>query len=212
MRLELGKRVRCSDGASRELADVVIDATNKAVTHLVVQPHDEHDAARLVPIQLAEAGGDGHEVSLTCTSEMLNKLESVAEHAYLQPGERVEQESNWDIGVEDVEAVPQYTATTFGELGEYAQDAVVTYDRVPKGEIELRHASAVYSADSRHLGSVEGVVVDSGDRITHLLLERGHLWWKRELVVPAEAISKFENDMVVLGVKKSELGSAAPKA
>ena len=206
MRLELGKRVRCADGAARELADVVIDAETSSVTHLVVQPHDDHDAARLVPIQLAEAGGDVHELSLTCTEEALNALEPVAAHAYLRAGERIDQESNWDVGVEDLQAVPQYAPTAFGEYGEYGQDAVVTYDRVPKGEIELRRASAVYSADRHHLGSVDGIVVDSGDRITQLLLKRGRLWWKRELAIPAEAIAKFETDMVVLGIEKSEVG------
>ena len=211
MKLQLGKRVRCADGALQELADVVINATAKAVTHLVVQPADDHDAARLVPIQLAEARGDGHEIALTCTAEMLKQLEPVAAHAYLRPGERVEQESNWDVGVEDVQTVPQYEPTAFGEFGEYSQDAVVSYDRVPKGEIELRHASDVYSADRHHLGSVDGIVVDSRDQITQVLLERGHLWWKRELAIPAAAISKFENDMVILGVKKSELGTAVSK-
>jgi uncharacterized protein YrrD len=211
VRLELGKRVRCADGASQELADVVINASTKAVTHLVVQPADDHDAARLVPIQLAEARGEGDEIAISCTAEMLKQLEPVAAHAYLRPGERIEQESNWDVGVEDVEAVPQYEPTAFGELGEYGQDAVISYDRVPKGEIELRHASDVYSADRHHLGSVDGVVVDSRDQITQVLLERGHLWWKRELAIPATAISKFENDMVVLGVKKSELGAAVSK-
>jgi len=205
VRLELGKRVRCADGAQRELADVVIDAATKSVTHVVVQPHDDHDAARLVPIQLAK-GGDGPELSLTCTSESLQDFEPVAAHAYLRTGERIEEDSNWDVGVEDLQPVPQYAPTAFGEFGEYGQDAVVTYDRVPKGEIELRHASDVYSADRHHLGSVDGVVVDPAHRIRHLLLERGHLWWKKELEIPAAAISKFENDMVVLGVDKSELG------
>ena len=205
MRLELGKRVRCADGAQRELADVVIDAATQSVTHVVVQPHDDHDAARLVPIQLAK-GGDGPELSLTCTSESLQDFEPVAAHAYLRTGERIEEDSNWDVGVEDLQPVPQYAPTAFGEFGEYGQDAVVTYDRVPKGEIELRHASDVYSADRHHLGSVDGVVVDPAHRIRHLLLERGHLWWKKELEIPASAISKFENDMVVLGVDKSELG------
>jgi sporulation protein YlmC with PRC-barrel domain len=205
MRLELGKPVRCADGASRELADVVIDAATNTVTHLIVQPHDDRNAARLVPIQLAEDGGNDQELSLSCTSEMLKELEPVAGHAFLQAGERVEKEANWDIGVEDVEPVPEYVPTAFGEFGDYGQDAVITYDRVPKGEIELRHASSVYSADRHHLGSVDGVVVDSASQITHLLLQRGHLWWKRELAIPAEAVSKFETDMVSLGVKKSEL-------
>ena len=63
------------------------------------------------------------------------------------------------------------------------------------------------SADKHHLGTVDGLAVDSGGRITHLLLERGHLWWKRELAIPAGSVSKFETDMVSLGVKKNELGS-----
>lgn len=206
MRLELGKRVRCADGASRELADVVIDATTTSVTHLVVQPHDDHDDARLVPIQLAQAGRDGDEIALSCTEEALKRLEPVAAHAYLRPGDRVEEESNWDVGVEDLQAVPDYAPTAFGEFaGEYGQDAVVTYDRVPKGEVELRSASDVYSADNHHLGTVDGLAVESTGRITHLLLERGHLWWKRELAIPAESVSKFQNDMVVLGVEKSEV-------
>ena len=206
MKLELGKPVRCADGASRELADVVIDAGTNTVTHLVVQRHDNHNAARLVPVQLAE-DGSGDELTLSCTAEVLEGLEPVAGHAFLQAGEHVEQESAWDIGVEDVEPIPDYTPTAFGEFGEYGQDAVVTYDRVPKGEVELRSASNVYSADKHHLGTVDGLAVDSGGRITHLLLERGHLWWKRELAIPAGSVSKFETDMVSLGVKKSELGS-----
>jgi uncharacterized protein YrrD len=55
---------------------------------------------------------------------------------------------------------------------------------------------------------VDAVVVDDGDRLTHLLLERGHLWWKREVALPAEAISKFESDMLTLGLTKRELAKA----
>ncbi len=205
MRLELGKRVRCADEASRELADVVIDAASNSVTHLVVQPHDEGDDARLVPIQLAQ-DGEGGEISLSCTAEMLREFEPVRAHAFLRAGERLEDDSKWDVGVEDMQPVPQYAPSAFGEFGtDLGSDIAITYDRVPKGEVELRHASAIYSADRHHIGSVDGVVVDAGTRITHLLLQRGHLWWKRELAIPAEAISKFENDMVVLGINKREL-------
>ncbi len=79
---------------------------------------------------------------------------------------------------------------------------------MPTGEIELRHASSVYSADGHPLGSVDGVVVDDGDRLTHLLLERGHLWWKRKVALPTEAISKFESDMLTLSLTKREFSKA----
>jgi sporulation protein YlmC with PRC-barrel domain len=212
MRLEFGKGVRLTDDASRELADVVVDARTGSVTHLVVQPHDDPDGARLVPIDLAAGDGDGEDISLDCTTRALDEMERVHEHRVVRAGQAADQDSNWDIGVEDVQPIPEYAPTAFGEYGgAFGQDVAITYDRVPKGEIELRHASAVYSSDSHHMGSVEGVVVDSGDRITHLLLERGHLWWRRELAVPAAAVSKFEQDMVVLGVTKSELGEVVAK-
>ena len=50
------------------------------------------------------------------------------------------------------------------------------YDRVPKGEVEVRRASAVISVDGHSLGEVDGFVVDADEHITHFVLERGHLW------------------------------------
>ena len=52
----------------------------------------------------------------------------------------------------------------------------MTYDRVPKGEVEIRRSSAVTSADGHDLGQVDGFLVDGEAHITHFILERGHLW------------------------------------
>lgn len=209
MRLELGARVGLEDGADRRLADIVIDATSKSVTHLVVQSADDPDSARLVPMELANRTAEGRELSLRLTAEGLDQLDRVHEHAYLRAGEQAEKEPGWDIGVEDMQPVPQPAAPgVFPEYGgDPLQDATVAYDRVPKGEIELRHASDVYSSEGHHMGHVDGVLLADGDAITDLLLERGHLWWKREITIPASAISKVETDMVTLGATKKEVGS-----
>ena len=69
------------------------------------------------------------------------------------------------------------------DAGIYGGDAGVIYDRVPKGEVEVRRASPVTSADGHHLGHVDGFVVD-GEQITHIVLEHGHLWGRRDLTVP----------------------------
>jgi hypothetical protein len=206
MRLELGKRARCSDGAVRELVDVVIDANSRRVTHLVVQPENDPDAARLVPLDLAETGSNAAEISLRCTTQELEAMSLVHERVFLRAGERAEEEDGWDVGVRDMQVIPDYApAPPFA--GDLASEAVISYDRVPTGEIELRHASAVYSADKHHLGRVDGVDVDTDGLIGRLLLERGHLWWKREISIPAAAISQLSTDMVTLGVSKGELGS-----
>ncbi len=48
-------------------------------------------------------------------------------------------------------------------------------------------------------------MLDERDRVTHLLVERGHLWWRREIAVPGDAVSSFETDLVTLSVPKSGL-------
>jgi hypothetical protein len=41
---------------------------------------------------------------------------------------------------------------------------------------------------------VEGLRVDPGDhRVTHVLLQEGHLWGRREILIPASAVTKVEN-------------------
>src|SRR5438874_7773042 len=137
MRLELGTQARCTDGAVRSLVDVVIEGSGRRVTHLVVQPSDDPDAARLVPIDLTSAADDGHEVSLHCTTGELDQLAPVRRHDYLRAGERTRNESGWDVGAQDVQAMPLYTPGPFGEYGaDLTADVAVTYDRVPRGEIE----------------------------------------------------------------------------
>jgi len=43
MNLALGTTVRCSDGAVRELADIVVDGPSKRVTHLVLPLRLHHE-------------------------------------------------------------------------------------------------------------------------------------------------------------------------
>jgi hypothetical protein len=80
------------------------------------------------------------------------------------------------------------------------------YDRVPKDKIEIRRSSPVFSSDGHHLGHVDGFVVDDQEGITHLVLERGHLWGKREVTIPIGAAEKIENDEVTLSLSKDEIG------
>jgi hypothetical protein len=52
---------------------------------------------------------------------------------------------------------------------------------------------------------VKGVAVGEDGVITMLALQRGHLWWRREVSVPVDAIASLENDVVTLAVDKNEL-------
>ncbi len=202
MKLDLGSRVRCSDGAERELADLVVDAPAKRVTHLVVEPKGKREDARLVPIELAHEEPEG--LALSCTSEVLDEFERVREFAYLPSGGRPEEDDKWGVGVEDVLVAPSYAPLDPTEA-DFDPNVSVLYDRVPKGEVELRATSDVYSADQHHLGCLHGLDVGESGAIHALALLRGHLWWKREIAVPADAVKSLETDLVTLGIEKSGL-------
>jgi sporulation protein YlmC with PRC-barrel domain len=210
VKLELESPVRCIDGPVGELSDVVIDPTSRRVTHLVVEPHGRHGLAFLVPIELAVAEDGGRPaILLHCTLEDAGRLPPVQEFAYLRLSESPANDPDWDVGIENVLTLPYYQG--YAEFGpepiEYDPHLSMTYDRIPKGEVEIRRASDVTSSDGHRLGHVDGFLVDGDDQITHLILEHGHLWGRREVTVPIGAVTRVETDSVAVRLTKDEVGA-----
>jgi sporulation protein YlmC with PRC-barrel domain len=214
MRLDLGSPVHCSDAEYGELCDVVIDPTTRRVTHVVVQPAHRHDLARLVAIERAHGLAEGDPgIKVDYTVEELNRLDPLQKSAYLRVGEIPVEDPDWEVGIENILALPYYESYTAGgglgtTMPPMAYDDHVTeiYDRVPKDRIEIRRASAVISSDEHELGHVDGFVVDSEEGITHLVLEHGHLWGKREVTIPVSAVDTITNDEVTLALTKAQVG------
>jgi sporulation protein YlmC with PRC-barrel domain len=208
MRLDLGSVVHCTDGVFGELADVVIDPTTRCVTHLVVQPSRAGEPTRLVPIARAR-GGDEATIVLDGSAEEIGRLESVQETAYLRLGEFPVDDPDWQVGVEEMLALPYYQGLDAlgAEPAAYDDHVMWKYDRIPKGDVEIRRASPVTSSDGHHVGHVDGFVVDDEAHIAHFVLEHGHLWGKREVVIPIGAVARVETDEVVLTLSKDEVGA-----
>jgi sporulation protein YlmC with PRC-barrel domain len=206
VQLRLEERVQTADGTSGTLADVVIDPAKKAVTHLVVRAGEPDPTARLVPLGLVTSAEPGNAISLSCTAEEFGRLESVQGYAYLPVDERPAPDSHWDVGVEDVVMMPSYQGADLGVYTAEIDPTVgVTYDRVPKGEVEIRRSSIVASSDGRELGTVHAVAVEGG-AITDVTVEHGHLWWKRTVSVPVATIATLETNAIGLGLTGDEFG------
>ncbi len=210
MRLDLGSAIQCSDGALGELADIVIDPTTRRVTHIVVKPHDTSCTARLVPIALIRPG-TAAPIVIDCSLEEAGRLEHAEEMAYLRLGEFPVDDPHWDIQVTEMLALPYYEGIDMPSSGvlTYGQGVDVRYDRVPKGEVEIRRHSAVTSSDAHRLGHVDGLVTD-GEHASHIVLERGHLWGKREIAIPIGAVDRIDPDGVVLAISKDEVEQLEP--
>lgn len=203
MRLELGSRVDCSDGASGELAAIVVDPATTRVTHLVVGAPGEPWSARLAPVALVAPGDRGERgVELRATVQGLRELPPARDVGYPHLVDFPVDDPDWDVGIHDVYAPP---SSASNDLQPQASESPVVYDRIPKGEVEIRRSSGVFSAEGRRLGHVDGFLVDRDELITHVVLERGHLGGRHEVTVPAADVAKLETDDVTLSLTKDEV-------
>jgi hypothetical protein len=124
-----------------------------------------------VPVERARADDAPGAIALDFSLAELEGFETLHEVAYLRVGEFPVADPDWDVGVDDMLALPYYEGIEAQSI-DPDPHVLVGYDRVPKGEVEIRRASAVSSADGEQLGHVEGFVTD-GDHISHIVLERG---------------------------------------
>jgi hypothetical protein len=86
---------------------------------------------------------------------------------------------------------------------------VVTNDRVPLGEVEVRRGEHVFATDGA-IGRVRGLVIHPGDHcVTHVLLDEGHLWGQKRVAIPIGAV-KDADDGVRLNLTKDEVRDLPP--
>lgn len=78
---------------------------------------------------------------------------------------------------------------------------------IPAGEMAIHRGASVEASDG-HIGRVEEFLVDPNDKhITHLVLQEGHLWHKRELSLPISAIARMDEDCIYLKLDKAAVKS-----
>lgn len=209
MRLELGCPIRCTDAVFGELDDIVIDPISRRVTHLVAAPHHRHGLARLIPVDLVQpADGQSAEITVERSVDEVRRLEPVQEFAYLRVGEFPLTDPDWEVGIDTLLSLPYFATPDIDDepvnSGSQGYDSHVgmDYDRIPRGDVEIRRASAVRSCDRYELGHVDGFLVDADEQISHLVLQRGHLWGTRQVTIPIATVAKVETDKVTLMLDK----------
>ena len=85
----------------------------------------------------------------------------------------------------------------------------ITNDRVPMGEVEVRRGEHVFATDGA-IGRVEGLVVNPGDRrVTHILLDEGHLWGDKRVAIPMSVVDNLD-DGIQLSFTKDQIRRLPP--
>jgi sporulation protein YlmC with PRC-barrel domain len=72
------------------------------------------------------------------------------------------------------------------------------------GEVDVRRGEPVFATDGE-IGKIQGLVIDPSSRhVTHVLLEEGHLWGRKEVAIPIGSITRV-GDIVQLTIDKQQV-------
>jgi hypothetical protein len=191
----IGTRASCSDGSCGEVRRLIIDAAAGTVTHLVIQPGHQPEDARLVPIDLVETAAG--EIRLRCTLAQFGQLELAEEFDLVDdamPGSGAFVGAGGErIGLDPLQKHPR----------------TLVNDVVPEGETQVRPGDPVHAVDGE-IGRVQGFVVDPGDgRVTHVLLQEGHLWGRKQVAIPISAVTGLDPE-IRLNLTKEQVGDLPP--
>jgi sporulation protein YlmC with PRC-barrel domain len=193
MDIAIDADVQCTDGPGGRSTYIILNPVTRQVTHVVVQEDSFPHLERLVPVEMvAETSPD--RIHLTCTQQGLHGLEAFIETEFL-PGEfpyatyGLNEFRLWPYVLPDDELVP------------------LEHERVPPGELAVRRGSHVRATDGE-VGQVDEFLVDrETEHITHLVLREGHLWGKRDVLVPVSEIGQVDEDRVYLTLSKEEVAN-----
>jgi hypothetical protein len=200
----IGAEASCTDGVCGDLARVVVDPVARELTHLVIQPKDPLELARLVPLDLVDATSG--QIRLRCTLAEFEQLD-LAEETQFIPGGTI-----GGYSPEQMLTLPYYgLGPGLAGFGPEMVPGSVTYDTIPLGEVEVRRNEHVHATDGS-IGRVQGLVIEpQGHHVTHVLLQEGHLWGKKEVAIPVRAVAKVDpDDGIHLNITKQQVGDLPP--
>jgi hypothetical protein len=207
----IGARATCTDGHCGEVRRLIIDPATETVTHLVIQPGHRHEAGRLVPVRLVEST-DG-EIRLRCTLAEFGQLDHAEERKLADEAD----EHVGDVGLFSDGLSYNVSGDALAPVGRGFMDIghipgrkrTFVEDVVPVGEDQVRPGDRVHAVDGE-IGRVRGFLVNPGDdQVTHVLLQEGHLWGRKEVAIPISAVTGVDAG-IRLNLTREQVGDLPP--
>ena len=204
MTFRIGADASCTDGACGQVSRIIVNLVTREVTHLAVDPKHRDGPGRLVPVDLVDATTG--QLRLRCTLaefQTLRPAEETESVPDLDPTEhahaRVQKQHGvggivWSVRDPDAPQAPQE----------------VTVDSVPFGEVEVHRELTVRATDA-DIGQVQGLVVEpGGHQVTHVLLQEGRMWGRKEVAIPIGAVTKIGTLLIHLSLTKHQVKDLPP--
>ena len=199
MEIPLNVQVECTDGVCGRSAFVLIDPVADQVTHLVVK-EDVSNKEYIVPVDLiAKTVADS--IRLRCDRAKLEKMHPFIKTKFIE------------------EKVPNSSFASGGTYGlgsyyylPYVNSETPVYEaveqkQIPPGELAVSRGTRVEATDG-FVGKVDEFVVNpKNGHITHLVMHEGHLWGRKDVIIPVSAMGDTHDDTVFLKLDKHQIES-----
>jgi len=180
---------------------VLINPVVDRVTHMVVREDKSPNKERIVPVEVVSKTIAGT-IQLRCSKAELEKMDPFVQTTFVE------------------EKLPDrnyaYAGGMYG-MGSFYYFPFVSPDRtvrvsveelqIPPGELAMRRGARVEATDG-FIGHVDEFVVNpETGHITHMVMREGHLWGKRDVIIPLSAMGETHGDIVHLKYDKHRIGS-----
>jgi uncharacterized protein YrrD len=209
MRFAKGADVHSAQGERLgTLSRVIIDPNTRKVTHIVVEKGLMFTTNKIIPIDHLDPQNQD-KIVLNSADQDLSHFQDFEEAHYVDL-DTTEYPANdatksfwyppvdyawWRTGMPSMApiapALPVYS--------------VRTTQNIPEGTVALEEGAKVISADHKHVGSIEQLVVDPQDhRVSHFIIGEGFLFKERKLI-PVTWIATIAEKEVHLSVNSGTL-------
>ncbi len=201
MEIPLQAQVQCTDGVCGRSVYVLINPVTDQVAHLVVREDSSPHTEYIVPVDVvSETITDT--IQLRCSKAELEEMDPFVKTTVIKeklPG-RYSGSSGGVYGMGSLYYLPYATPDrTVYESMEYQQ--------IPPGELAVRRGTRVEATDG-YVGHVDEFVVNpENGHITHLVMREGHLWGRKDVIIPLSAMGDTREDTVFLKLDKHQIES-----
>jgi hypothetical protein len=202
MEIPLNAQVECTDGDFGRSEFLLINPVRDQVTHLVVKENLAPNTEYIVPVDcVTETLVDT--IRLSCSKAELEKMDPFIQTQFIQ--EKVpEMYSSYGGGMYGMGPL-YYEPYAIPEVTVFEKEEI---QQIPPGELTVRRGTRVEATDG-FVGKVDEFVINpaTGD-ITHLVMREGHLWGKKDVIIPISALlpmGKTYRDTVFLKLDRHQI-------
>jgi len=197
MDIPLEAKVECQDGVCGRSKFVLVNPVTEKITHVVVKEYSTNTEF-IVPLEMIYETRGG-KIQMHGSKTELKNLCPFIETRYIK--EKVDNRllvfGGGTYGNGAVYYHPNVTPLT--------EEVPVDERQLPEGESAIYRGTRVEATDG-YIGHVDEIVVDpKTGNITHLVMREGHLWGRKDVLIPVSAVRKAGEVTVYLKLNKKKV-------